>query len=154
MSSVGRYGPLFFGRIDPGGQARRTLILGCSVGYISLFGLHAIGTGSYLEVALLIITGFFGGYVSLQYADLRSSYPEDMTGRALSVFTMAMFSGVAGVQWLSGIAASLSPSLGVDPLMAALLTVSLLLAFGTLAFWRLPQPPGMENKLTQPTTSR
>ena len=154
MSVFGVFGPLFFGRIDPGGHARRTLILSCSVGYIGLFGLHAIGIGSYLEIALLIITGFFGGYVSLQYADLRASYPEDMTGRALSVFTMAMFSGVAGVQWLSDIAASLSPSLGVDPLMAALLTVSLLLAFGTFAFWRLPQPPGLKNKLTQPTTSR
>ena len=33
------------------------------------------------------------GYMVLQYADVRSSYPAAMTGRAMSVFTMALFLG-------------------------------------------------------------
>lgn len=152
ISLLGVLGPLFFGRIDPGGFKRRRLIIGCSLGYIVLFVTHAIGVGSITAIALLIITGFIGGYVSLQYADLRSAYPDELTGRALSVFTMAMFSGVAGVQWLSGIAASLSLALGLDPLTAALFTVSALLALGTFSFWRLPQPPNIEIELSQSKT--
>jgi hypothetical protein len=42
------------------------------------------------------------GYGTLIYADVRSSYPPATTGRALSIFTMAMFLGAALMQWLSG----------------------------------------------------
>ena len=77
----------------------------------------------------------------MQYADVRSAFPAEATGRALSVFTMAMFSGVAAMQWLSGVAAALAPGQGIEPLRAALLAVGGLLALGTLAFWRLPWPP-------------
>ena len=146
MSLVGVFGPLYFGRIDPGGEARRKLVIGCSLGFIVLFAVHAIGIGSWLAVALLVATGFLGGYVSLQYADVRSAYPPEMTGRAMSVFTMAMFAGVAAVQWLSGISATVARPLGVDPLFAALITVSFLLLLGTLAFWRLPQPGNLSTQ--------
>jgi hypothetical protein len=96
---------------------------------------------AFFDVALAIFSGFFAGYIALQYADLRSAYRAEMTGRARSVFTMAMFSGVAAMQWLSGVAATLAPGQGIDSLRAALMTVSALLTLGTLAFWRLPWPP-------------
>lgn len=140
ISLAGVLGPLVFGRIDPGGRARRAVIIGCSAGYAMLFAVHAVGAGPFFDVALLILNGFFAGYITLQYADLRSAYPAEMTGRALSVFTMAMFSGVATVQWLSGIAATIASAPGGDPLCAALLTVGVVLALGALAFWRLPWP--------------
>lgn len=141
VSLAGMLGPLVFGRIDPGGRARRAVIIGCSAGYAMLFAAHAVGAGMVLDVALVVLNGFFAGYIALQYADLRSAYPAEMTGRALSVFTMAMFSGVAAVQWLSGAAATVASGAGRDPLSAALLAVGALLALGTLAFWRLPWPP-------------
>lgn len=131
-------GPIVFGRIDPGAGGRRALVIGCSVVYVAVFAALAVGGGATLDVALAVFSGFFSGYIALQYADVRSSYPPEVTGRALSVFTMAMFGGVAAMQWLSGVAASLAPGLGIEPVRAALLTVCALLALGTFAFWRLP----------------
>lgn len=140
MPLVGLLGPLLFGRIDPGGRARRVLIIGCSVAYAALFAAIAVSGSAALDVALVIFSGFFLGYIVLQYADLRSAYPAEQIGRALSVFTMAMFVGVAAVQWLSGTAASIADAHGRDPLHVALLTVSLLLGAGTVGFWLLPWP--------------
>ena len=37
-----------------------------------------------------------------------------MTGRAMAVFTMAMFLGVALMQWLTGLAASAAAGLGLE----------------------------------------
>jgi hypothetical protein len=53
---------------------------------------------------------------------------------------MAMFGGVALVQWLSGVAASAYSDHGGDPQRAALLTVALSLLLGAIGFWRLPGP--------------
>jgi predicted MFS family arabinose efflux permease len=141
MPLAGLVGPLLFGRIDPGGRARRGLIIGCSLVYAALFAVLAVSTSAALDVALAVLSGFFLGYLVLQYADLRSAYPAEQIGRALSVFTMAMFGGVAAVQWLSGTAASIVGAQGGDPLRAALLTVAVLLAAGTVGFWLLPWPP-------------
>ena len=141
VSFAGVLGPLIAGRLDPGSRFRRRLIVGCTLAYAGLFVLHAVGAGTRVDIALLVFNGLFAGYISLQYADVRSAYPSKMTGRALSVFTMAMFAGVAGVQWLSGAAATLAPRLGFEPLQAALLTVGVLLVMGALSFWLLPQPP-------------
>jgi hypothetical protein len=74
----------------------------------------------------------------LQYANVRASYSADMSGRAMSVFTMAMFLGVAIVQSLSGFAASWSLGLGQDPYAGVLLSVASLLLLGALAFRLLP----------------
>ena len=140
ISLAGLLGPLVFGRIDPGGAKRRVMIIGCSAVYAVMFAMLAAGAGAAFDISLAIATGVFGGYIVLQYADVRSTYPAEMTGRALSVFTMAMFAGVAAVQWLSGVAATVAAEVGVEPSRAALLTVGALLALGTLGSWRLPWP--------------
>ncbi len=56
-------------------------------------------------MVLIFVMGLLSGYSVLQYADVRSSYPAAMTGRALSLFTMSMFFGVALMQWLTGLLA-------------------------------------------------
>jgi hypothetical protein len=56
----------------------------------------------------------------------------------MSVFTMAMFLGVAFVQSLSGLAASWSQDLGYDPYAGVLVCVASLLTLGALAFRLLP----------------
>lgn len=134
-------GTYLFGRIDPGPPSRRRIILWFSAAYAVQFALLAIGWGVQFDVAIAVFTGLSGGYVTLQYADVRWSYPTEMTGRALSVFTMAMFGGVAAMQWLSGVAGTLALDLGIEPSRAALLLVSGVIALATFAFWRLPQPP-------------
>ena len=100
--------------------------------------------------ALLIFNGLFAGYIALQYADLQSAYPAEMIGRALSVFTMAMFLGVAALQWGSGLAASIALTLDMDPLRVALLSICTALAIGALAFWRLPWPPNLRRSPKSP----
>jgi len=72
---------------------------------------------------------------------VRAAYPEALTGRAMAVFTMAMFLGVALVQWLTGVAATLAHSAGRDPYTAVLVAAAALVAMGTLAFRLLPAPP-------------
>lgn len=86
------------------------------------------------------------GYMVLQYADVRSAYPAAMTGRAMAVFTMALFMGVAMMQWVTGVAASVAAQRGTDPYVAVMLTIAGLLAAGLLAFRVLPAP-GIERYL-------
>jgi len=76
-----------------------------------------------------------------QYADVRAAYPEALTGRALAVFTMAMFLGVAVVQWFTGVLATAAHASGVDPYAGVLLGTAALVAAGTVAFMTLPAPP-------------
>ena len=64
-----------------------------------------------------------------------------MTGRAMAVFTMAMFLGVALMQWLTGVVASVAAAHGCDPYAAVLATIGALLASGAAAFAWLPGPP-------------
>ena len=60
----------------------------------------------------------------LQYADVRASYPPEMTGRALSLFTMAMFLGVALVQWFTGWVAAWAEAWGVEPYKAVMISIA------------------------------
>ena len=64
-----------------------------------------------------------------------------ITGRAMAVFTMAMFLGVAAMQWFTGLVASLAAAQGAEPFTAVLASIAALLAAGALAFTLLPGPP-------------
>ena len=86
-----------------------------------------------------VLSSFLGGYMVLQYADVRQSYPSEQTGRAMAVFTMAMFLGIALMQWCTGVVANRAQALGMDIYNAVLLAVSLCLIAGSLAFQWLPQ---------------
>ena len=101
-------------------------------GFITLRGL-------WLGVLLAIAYGALSGYGLLQYGYVRDAYPEHVRGRALSLFTMAMFLGIALMQWASGLVASVAARWGVEPFTAALLTMGAMLLLGALAFWKLPR---------------
>ena len=81
------------------------------------------------------------GYIVLQYADVRSAYPAQMTGRAMALFTMAMFLGVALVQWLTGLVAEAAGPLGMETYQAVLGAIAAMLTLAALAFSALPGPP-------------
>ena len=74
----------------------------------------------------------------LRLADVRAAYPEALTGRAMAVFTMAMFLGIALMQWITGVVASVAGAHQVETFTAVLATVAALLAAGALAFAALP----------------
>jgi hypothetical protein len=74
----------------------------------------------------------------LQYADVRAAYPHALTGRAMAVFTMAMFLGIALMQWITGVVASIARAYQVESFTAVMSAVAALLAIGALAFVVLP----------------
>jgi predicted MFS family arabinose efflux permease len=141
MSLVSLAGPPLFGRLDPGPATRRRWITGFTLLLAGLFAGFAFTHSTFIDVAAPIVIGLLSGYMILQYSDVRAAYPAAMTGRALSVFTMAMFLGVATMQWFTGIVASMAAERGMEPFTAVLASIAALLALGALAFTVLPKPP-------------
>ena len=139
VSVVGMFGPVLFGRFDPG-ASRRRWIVGFTLAVAAIFGVMAFNPGAALDVAGLIAVGVLSGYIVLQYADVKAAYPAVMTGRAMAVFTMAMFLGVAVMQWFTGAVASFASAHGADPFVSVLLTIAGLLVTGAAAFVFLPKP--------------
>ncbi|MDO5626638.1 MAG: MFS transporter, partial [Pseudomonadota bacterium] len=142
MTLASMASPAVFGRLDPGGARRIAWLLGFAVGAALLVGTMGLARLAWVDVTLAVAYGLLSGYGVLQYGYVRDAYPAAVRGRALSLFTMAMFLGISLMQWASGLAASLAPRVGVEPFTAALLAMSALLLAGALAFWRLPRASG------------
>jgi predicted MFS family arabinose efflux permease len=142
VSLISLMGPALFGRADPGPQRRRGWIIGFTLLVGAIFATMALVQHSWVDVGGALLVGFLSGYIVLQYADVRSAYPPALTGRAMAVFTMAMFLGVALAQWLTGVAAAVAQDHGVEPYRAVFGLLAALLLAGAVAFWRLPAPAG------------
>jgi predicted MFS family arabinose efflux permease len=140
ISIVGMIGPPLFGRVDPGEQHRRSWIMGCALTSAGIFLVMATNPGAAADVVLALVVSLLAGFGTLQYADVRSAYPPHMTGRAMAVFTMAMFLGVAVMQWVTGGVASAAHALGVETYGAVLGAIAVSLAMGATAFKLLPAP--------------
>lgn len=140
VSVLGMLGPPLFGRLDPGDARRRRWILGYTLGCAAVFALMAAPVGAAAAVALALAIGIVSGYMVMQYADVRAHYPAHMTGRAMAVFTMAMFLGVALMQGLTGLAASGAAVLGVDTYAAVFGAIAFFLLLGAALFRFLPTP--------------
>ncbi|NIC42776.1 MFS transporter [Aquabacterium sp. A08] len=138
MSLLSLFMPALFGRLDPGPATRRRWIVGFALTTATVFLAMAGWQHAWTDVAAMVLVGALSGVGVLQYANVRSSYPPEVAGRALSVFTMAMFLGVALVQWLTGWVASVAPAWGLDPYAAAMGSTGLLLALGAGVFGWLP----------------
>ncbi|MET4578351.1 MFS transporter [Ottowia thiooxydans] len=139
MTLASMLSPAVFGRFDPGGVRRvRWMIYlsGLSAILLATMGLMSL---AWVDVGLAIGYGLLSGYGVLQYGYVHSAYPAAVRGRALSLFTMAMFLGISLMQWATGLAASLAQAAGLEPFKAVLLTMSAMLLAGALAFWKLPQ---------------
>jgi dipeptide/tripeptide permease len=105
------------------------------------------------EVALALAVGLLSSYMVMQYADVRASYPAHMTGRAMAVFTMAMFLGVAIMQWLTGLAASAATVLHVETYTAVFGAIALFLLLGAALFRFLPAPRPAGTSAGEPSQS-
>ena len=141
VSAVSLIGPALFGRFDPGGEARRRFLIGYTLllaaGFVSL----ALVRNAAFDVSMMLAIGLLSGYMILQYAEVRAAYPGRIVGRALGLFTMSMFMGVALMQWFTGLVANTAKAQGADVYMAVMLTIAALLAAGALAFAWLPKAP-------------
>lgn len=139
ISVLGMLGPPVFGRLDPGDAARRRRwIVGYTLACAAIFALMALHLPAAFEVGLALAIGLVSGYMVMQYADVRATYPPEMTGRAMAVFTMAMFLGVALMQWLTGLAASAAGVLGVEVYTAVFGAIAFFLLLGTALYRFLP----------------
>ncbi|OYY92488.1 MAG: MFS transporter [Polaromonas sp. 28-63-22] len=140
MSVTSLFGPPLFGRLDPGPKHRRRWIVGFTLLAASLFAAFALIHNAVIDVVGPIVIGLLSGYLVLQYADVRAAYPAALTGRAMAVFTMAMFLGVAAMQWFTGVVASSAAAWGIDPFTAVFASMATLLVCGAAAFVLLPGP--------------
>jgi len=140
MSVVSLVGPPLFGRFDPGPARRRRWLVGFTFAVAALFGLLAFDMQPGADVALIVLVGLLSGYMVLQYPDVKGAYPPAVTGRAMALFTMAMFLGVALMQWFTGMVASAAQAHGIEPFMAVFASIAALLVAGALAFAWLPGP--------------
>ncbi|MFT4240837.1 MAG: MFS transporter [Acidovorax sp.] len=142
LSLIALFAPAAAGRLDPGTARRRAWIANASLLMAALFvALALLRQHAAASVALILLMGLLTGYGVLQYADVRASYPPQLTGRALSAYTMAMFLGVALMQWCTGIVATWAQLRGVDAHMAVMLAIGAWLALASTAFRVLPVSP-------------
>ena len=153
VSLVSLLSPSVFGRLDPGAGQRRCWLIGCTAISATMFAALALSRHAAADIALTLGIGLLSGYMVLQYAQVRSAYPERIVGRALALFTMSMFLGVAVMQWSTGLIASIAKSQGTEIFAPVLLTISALLVIGALAFAWLPQAPAEETTTHDPLNS-
>ena len=152
VSLISLFAPGLFGRLDPGVAGRRKWLGRASLALAGFFVVLAWTSWASASVALILFMGLLSGYAPLQYADVRASYPAELTGRALSVFTMAMFLGVAAMQWLTGSVAAWASAQGLDVYTVVLCTIATWLALASVAFRVLPQSPLLAQASERPTS--
>ncbi len=133
-----------FGRADPGPRRRRRWLFGGTLLCALLFAGLAAGAGAWVDAALMFVFAAVSGYGTLQYPDVKDAYEPAVIGRAMALFTMSMFMGVALMQWATGMIASLAQARGVDPFGPVFASIAVLLALGALAYRWLPQPPSVD----------
>ncbi len=151
MTLGGMASPTVFGRIDPGGERRVRWLIVLSLAAALLLLAMAWTRSLWLDVALPVVYGMLSGYGLLQYGYVHEAYPAAARGRALSLFTMAMFLGISLMQWASGAAATAAKTLGFEPFTGVLATMGLMLAAGGVAFWLLPRAPVSGAPASMPT---
>lgn len=141
VSAMSLISPALFGRFDPGDGMRRRWLVGWTVLTVAMFATLALVHSATLDVVMMLMVGLSSGYMILQYSEVRAAYPSQIVGRALALFTMSMFLGVAVMQWFTGLVASMARTQGVDIYAAVLFTIAALLTVGAAAFAFLPRAP-------------
>lgn len=132
-------GPAVAGHLDPGDKARPAVITVMAALLAVVIGGMAVldGYSLWLDVAFCAILGLISGFFILIYAEARSSYPAELTGRGLTALNMSFFLGAAVAQSLSGIIAAAAQSAGWNAIDAVLLFLSASLLAGTVCFFTL-----------------
>lgn len=141
LSVISLFAPSAFGRLDPGPAKRRKRIIAFALIQSLVCVLMALIHHPMINVGLILLMGIFSGVGALLYAEVRSSYPREITGRALSIYTMSMFLGAGLMQSLSGVVAGVAEAQGLEIYRVVMLMVAGLLLAGCLAYRGLPKSP-------------
>jgi MFS family permease len=132
-------GPAVMGQFDPGDKARSAVITTIALAIVAMIGALAIfdGLSLWLDIILCTALGFLSGSFILIYAEARSSYPPELTGRGLTALNMSFFLGAAVAQSLSGVIAAGAQQAGLNAINAVLLFLAAALLAGTVCFFTL-----------------
>ncbi|TSH95846.1 MFS transporter [Verticiella sediminum] len=141
MSLVALFSPPLFGRLDPGPLRRPRWLIAGTLALAALFLVLGWARGAVISAVLPLVIAALSGFAVLQYADVRSAYPPSLTGRAMSVFTMAMFLGIGIMQWVTGLVAAFAQRMGWDIFATVYTFIFGCLAAGAAAYAWLPRPP-------------
>ncbi len=139
--------PGLFGRMDPGPLRRRQWMVGSVMATAVLYAVLGLLHATWLNVALIIVIVICSGSSVLQYANARSSFPPEATGRAMALLTMAMFLGAGLMQWLTGLFASWAQHYGFDPFAGVMLGIAGMLALGAAGFQAMPMSEQLRKNL-------
>jgi predicted MFS family arabinose efflux permease len=131
--------PSLYGLIDPGRRSRPRLIVAAALASALCPAFLAFGGSTTFDVAFTIVFGALCSYQVLQYSHVRDTYPDELSGRALSTLNMAAFLGVAIMQGAAGIIAEWAAAHGYEPVTAVCAFLAAALAAGALAYALLPQ---------------
>jgi predicted MFS family arabinose efflux permease len=131
--------PTLYGLIDPGPRARPALIIAAALVSALCPALLAFGGSTAIDIAFAVAFGGFCSFQGLQYSQVRDTYPDELSGRALSTLNMAAFLGVAIMQGAAGLIAALTEARGHDPVVAVCAFLAAALTAGALAYAVLPQ---------------
>ena len=107
--------------------------IAATVGALAIFD----GFSLWLDAILCVVLGFLSGFFILIYAEARSSYPPELTGRGLTALNMSFFLGAAVAQSLSGVIAAAVQHAGWNAIDAVLLFLAAALLAGTVCFFTL-----------------
>lgn len=140
MSLLMLLGAPVLGRLDPGPKWRRLGLVLATLAMAALFVALALQTSLAVAIGVPLVVGALSSYTIWQYADVRAAYPAVWLGRAIGLFTMSMFMGVAIMQALTGWVAEWALAAGYDPFAAVFLAIAALLTLGAVGFMCLPQP--------------
>jgi MFS family permease len=134
-------GPAVMGHFDPSDKARPAVITMIALAIAATIAALAIfdGLSVWLDVILCTALGFLSGSFILIYAEARSSYPPELTGRGMTALNMSFFLGAAVAQSLSGVIAAGAQRAGWNAIDVVLLFLAAALLAGTICFFMLIQ---------------
>ena len=131
--------PSLYGFIDPAPRSRPRLIVAAALASALCPAFLAFGGSTAFDIAFTIAFGALCSYQVLQYSHVRDTYPDGLSGRALSTLNMAAFLGVAIMQGAAGLIAEWAQAHGHDPVVAVCAFLSAALVAGAVAYAWLPQ---------------
>lgn len=140
LSLISMVSPSLFGRFDPGDAKRGFWLPVVPMLMVLCFIGLAFSQHQALSITLVMAVAVFMGSTIWQYANVRHAYPIQMAGRAMALFTMSMFLGVACMQFLTGQAAGiLAQTIKTDIYTVVFCVMAGMLALGILAYMLLPK---------------
>ncbi|MBV8847987.1 MAG: MFS transporter [Methylobacteriaceae bacterium] len=131
--------PTLYGFIDPGMRARPRLIVAATFASAVCPAALAFGGSTSFDVAWAVAFGAVCSSQGLLYSQVRDTYPDQLSGRALSTLNMAAFLGVAIMQGCAGLIAAWAQAHDRDPIAAVCAFLTAALVAGGAAYASLPK---------------